>query len=641
MIVNETFEPVSSGKKNLRFSQTKCFCCFKTTQNELCCSNTKVFMFWERRSLTFATIYVNNKESFKPKVLLDNFNLSGVCRFVCEILDPGNTNLFRRQRCVLRISSDIHPPPSIINGTLENMGFSSLHDLLSKSFLPFQNVSCTLLQGGDSCVVGSEESYDSHLRDSPYKVCDMYHKKFHLLRSIRVSRSRKLNFLRCCYWNRPEIENRNGASEDISLYTFTQNRFLNKCLWSFTTSVFVLAHAHCYNVAPSGSHVAIGSKQTPRRGKCLYFRSSSKNLNKLGIFPYKETRTQIQAEVFLEPVNRRDRLKTDNGWNEKKPLISSGNVTSAPQIEDFMHLLHLNFCFDLIMSSSSIMSLSFSLNFSSSSIMSFSLTSSFIMTMNFKFLRAAGRCRSCRNVGQSRPPKRQLRPRRFPSPISKFAHLPEMSKAEQHFRSIPVRIGAGAPRPAEACLRHRGLHIPATPSETDPIYCIELPTLKEATQDTGEYILLVWVNTLIVDDQCARSTIKLTTLVDFPAVGFDMTPHLCGTGNPSPWWKQNGNGTGHQFHNTYDLYAVCNHHGQNLHTGHYTAYCRNPYNGQWYCFDDTTVSGVNESDLVTPAAYILFYQRRGLLSPSSSSSASSTSEHWATKLLPPLPPPRW
>ncbi|CAB0011021.1 unnamed protein product [Nesidiocoris tenuis] len=34
-----------------------------------------------------------------------------------------------------------------------------------------------------------------------------------------------------------------------------------------------------------------------------------------------------------------DRLKTDNGWNEKKPLISSGNVTSAPQIEDFIHLL--------------------------------------------------------------------------------------------------------------------------------------------------------------------------------------------------------------------------------------------------------------------------------------------------------------
>ncbi|CAB0020687.1 unnamed protein product [Nesidiocoris tenuis] len=41
-----------------------------------------------------------------------------------------------------------------------------------------------------------------------------------------------------------------------------------------------------------------------------------------------------------------DQLKTDNGWNEKKPLISSGNVTSAPLIEDFIVLLRLNFCFE-------------------------------------------------------------------------------------------------------------------------------------------------------------------------------------------------------------------------------------------------------------------------------------------------------
>lgn len=63
-----------------------------------------------------------------------------------------------------------------------------------------------------------------------------------------------------------------------------------------------------------------------------------------------------------------------------------------------------------------------------------------------------------------------------------------------------------------------------------------------------------------------RSTIKLTTLVDFPANGFDMSPHLCGSGNSNMWLKK---GQGSQ-NNTYDLYAVCNHHGQNLHTGHYT-----------------------------------------------------------------------
>uniref|UniRef100_A0A1B6GRZ4 ubiquitinyl hydrolase 1 n=1 Tax=Cuerna arida TaxID=1464854 RepID=A0A1B6GRZ4_9HEMI len=86
---------------------------------------------------------------------------------------------------------------------------------------------------------------------------------------------------------------------------------------------------------------------------------------------------------------------------------------------------------------------------------------------------------------------------------------------------------------------------------------------------------------------------------------------------------------------TYDLYAVCNHHGQDLQSGHYTAYCRNPYDGQWYCFDDAKVSPVNESQLVSAAAYILFYQRRGLVSPSSNSSCSSTIglEHWAARLV--------
>lgn len=64
----------------------------------------------------------------------------------------------------------------------------------------------------------------------------------------------------------------------------------------------------------------------------------------------------------------------------------------------------------------------------------------------------------------------------------------------------------------------------------------------------------------------------------------------------------------------------------------YVAYCRNPYDGQWYCFDDARVTPVAENALITPAAYILFYQRRGLTSSSSSSSTASSTEHWASRL---------
>uniref|UniRef100_A0A8D8Y6N5 Ubiquitin carboxyl-terminal hydrolase n=1 Tax=Cacopsylla melanoneura TaxID=428564 RepID=A0A8D8Y6N5_9HEMI len=54
----------------------------------------------------------------------------------------------------------------------------------------------------------------------------------------------------------------------------------------------------------------------------------------------------------------------------------------------------------------------------------------------------------------------------------------------------------------------------------------------------------------------------------------------------------------------YDLYAISNHYGT-MESGHYTAYCRNKY--KWYKFDDSDVSEISSSKLVSPAAYILFY----------------------------------
>ena len=60
----------------------------------------------------------------------------------------------------------------------------------------------------------------------------------------------------------------------------------------------------------------------------------------------------------------------------------------------------------------------------------------------------------------------------------------------------------------------------------------------------------------------------------------------------------------------YDLYAVSNHFGS-LSGGHYTAFARNPYHKKWFNFDDTDVGRVTENDIVTKAAYVLFYRRRG------------------------------
>ncbi|CAE7863116.1 Usp32 [Symbiodinium sp. KB8] len=74
----------------------------------------------------------------------------------------------------------------------------------------------------------------------------------------------------------------------------------------------------------------------------------------------------------------------------------------------------------------------------------------------------------------------------------------------------------------------------------------------------------------------------------------------------------------------YDLYGVVNHLGR-LGGGHYTAYTKSPADSKyvtgrwrsavivtWYCFNDRYCDGMEEKDVVTPAAYLLFYVRRDI-----------------------------
>ncbi|XP_029286184.1 ubiquitin carboxyl-terminal hydrolase 43-like [Cottoperca gobio] len=145
---------------------------------------------------------------------------------------------------------------------------------------------------------------------------------------------------------------------------------------------------------------------------------------------------------------------------------------------------------------------------------------------------------------------------------------------------------------------------------------------------------------------------KLSTLVRFPLTGMDMAPHVVKRSQsmknlnlgawPPPWKEPSG-----QHHQPadlilphdylYDLYAVCNHHG-GMHGGHYTAYCRNSVDGQWYSYDDSSVDLVPEEEVCTRGAYILFYQRRNTIPPWSAScsvrgsTSSSMSDHWLIRL---------
>ncbi|KAI9024072.1 hypothetical protein DFJ74DRAFT_64702 [Hyaloraphidium curvatum] len=93
---------------------------------------------------------------------------------------------------------------------------------------------------------------------------------------------------------------------------------------------------------------------------------------------------------------------------------------------------------------------------------------------------------------------------------------------------------------------------------------------------------------------------KVDTFVDFPLRDLDLGPRL----------RYKDPHTGLNY--VYDLYAISNHYG-GLNGGHYTAFVRSGYrHGQWYHFDDSRVSMIQESEVKqSKGAYLLFYVRRG------------------------------
>jgi ubiquitin C-terminal hydrolase len=60
----------------------------------------------------------------------------------------------------------------------------------------------------------------------------------------------------------------------------------------------------------------------------------------------------------------------------------------------------------------------------------------------------------------------------------------------------------------------------------------------------------------------------------------------------------------------YELFAISQHFG-GLSSGHYTALCRN--RGIWYNFDDERVTRASGTDVVSSAAYLLFYRKKCLI----------------------------
>ena len=90
-----------------------------------------------------------------------------------------------------------------------------------------------------------------------------------------------------------------------------------------------------------------------------------------------------------------------------------------------------------------------------------------------------------------------------------------------------------------------------------------------------------------------RNNRKIDNLVEFPIEGLDLGSYLSNKSDKD----------------IYDLFAVANHVG-GLHGGHYFAYCKNCIDGEWYEFNDSHVSKIDNKKVVSENAYVLFYKRK-------------------------------
>ncbi|KAM6376694.1 LOW QUALITY PROTEIN: ubiquitin carboxyl-terminal hydrolase 43 [Pluvialis apricaria] len=212
-----------------------------------------------------------------------------------------------------------------------------------------------------------------------------------------------------------------------------------------------------------------------------------------------------------------------------------------------------------------------------------------------------------------------------------------------------VRLQQQAHRQQHSCTLDECFQLYTKEEQLAPDDAWRCPHCKVPQQGTVKLSLWTLPDILIIHlkrfRQVAEHRHKLTTLVRFPLRGLDMAPHVAQRGQAggqllgrwAPWQPPLCLPPSCPRDYLYDLYAVCNHHGS-MQGGHYTAYCCNALDGRWYSYDDSKVEGVQEAEVSTRSAYILFYQRRNAVPAWSAGSsargptASSLSGHWLARL---------
>ncbi|ODM93227.1 Ubiquitin carboxyl-terminal hydrolase 11 [Orchesella cincta] len=135
--------------------------------------------------------------------------------------------------------------------------------------------------------------------------------------------------------------------------------------------------------------------------------------------------------------------------------------------------------------------------------------------------------------------------------------------------------------------------------EQNPWYCPRCKKNQRATKALSickfpDY-LIVYLKRFVFMDQSSN---KLNNRLTFPVNDLDVSDYVT---------EGFGSNLG-----KYDLYSCVCHFGS-ASSGHYTAFARNPVTNQWHYFNDNTISERTPAEAEYASAYVLFYEKQGMV----------------------------
>ena len=190
------------------------------------------------------------------------------------------------------------------------------------------------------------------------------------------------------------------------------------------------------------------------------------------------------------------------------------------------------------------------------------------------------------------------------------------STTYETFYSITVEIPLTGTGNLADCLRSYCQE--ETLADRDEWYCPNCKCHREATKRLTitrlPQVLVIHFKRFAFSDQRSNAD-KLSTPIDFPLHGLDMAPYMASTRTQ----VQAGGSDISDFAVTppfvFDAYAVMQHKGKTMESGHYVAMVKDSLRNTWVSFDDERVHNFDpaklphERRLQNSEAYLVFYER--------------------------------